>query len=96
MLIVVETSFYNAYAVDFAGIPELVEKLQRQGKAVFLVSGGFRVIIDPIAKLLDLPNGHVFANTILHKVSFQVHEYCRAHRLRHSNDKNQILQCTNC
>ena len=51
-----------------AGIPELVGKLQRKAKAVFLVSGGFRVIINPIAQQLTIPLDHVFANTILHKV----------------------------
>ena len=42
--------------------------LQRQDKAVFLVSGGFHAIIDPIAEHLGLPASHVFANTILYKV----------------------------
>ena len=36
---------------------------------MFLVSGGFRVIIEPIAKLLNIPSENVYANTILHKVS---------------------------
>ena len=35
---------------------------------MFLVSGGFRVIINPIAQQLNIPLDHVFANTILHKV----------------------------
>lgn len=51
-----------------AGIPELVKLLQRQSKAVFLVSGGFHAIIDPIAEHLAIPASHVFANTILYKV----------------------------
>lgn len=37
-------------------------------KAVFLVSGGFRVVINPIADLLCIPREHVFANTLLFKV----------------------------
>ena len=51
-----------------AGILELVGKLQSKAKAVFLVSGGFRVIINPVAQQLNIPLDHVFANTILHKV----------------------------
>jgi len=47
------------------GIPELVRRLQAKGTAVFLVSGGFRAIINPIADLLSIPRSHVFANTIL-------------------------------
>ncbi|CAL8468467.1 g8007 [Coccomyxa elongata] len=47
------------------GIPELVDLLQSRGTGVFLVSGGFRVIIDPIADILKIPRDHVFANKIL-------------------------------
>ena len=50
------------------GIPELVSSLQSRGKDVFLVSGGFRVIIEPIAEILNIPKQNVFANNILHKV----------------------------
>jgi len=49
------------------GIPELVQKLVGSGKKVFLVSGGFRVIINPVATMLGIPLEHVFANSILHK-----------------------------
>lgn len=51
-----------------AGIPELVRRLQSRGTAIFLVSGGFHAIIDPIAQHLGIPAEHVFANTILFKV----------------------------
>ena len=51
-----------------AGISELVARLQARGADVFLVSGGFRAIIDPIADLLAIPHDHVFANTILFQV----------------------------
>lgn len=47
------------------GIPELVAALKAQGKQVFLVSGGFRIVIHPIAESLGIPVDHVFANTIL-------------------------------
>jgi phosphoserine phosphatase len=47
------------------GIPELVEVLNKQGKAVFLVSGGFRQVIHPLADSLGIPLSNVFANTIL-------------------------------
>ena len=47
------------------GIPELVKKLEARGTQVFLVSGGFRAIINPIAASLGIPLSHVYANTIL-------------------------------
>jgi len=52
------------------GIPKLVGALQRAGKGVFLVSGGFRAVIHPIAESLGIPEENVYANTILFDVSF--------------------------
>jgi len=49
------------------GIPQLVALLQSQGKAVFLVSGGFRQVIHPIAESLNIPVDNVFANQLLFK-----------------------------
>lgn len=46
------------------GIPELVQRLHAQGKGVFLVSGGFRAVIHPIADSLGIPLSNVYANTI--------------------------------
>lgn len=43
--------------------------LRARGQQVFLVSGGFRQVIHPLAASLDIPLSHVFANTILHDVS---------------------------
>ena len=51
-----------------AGIRELTQRLQERGTAVYLVSGGFRSIINPIADMLNIPRDHVYANTILYKV----------------------------
>lgn len=51
------------------GIPELIQKLRSKNQQVFLVSGGFRQIIHPLAETLDIPLTHVFANTILFNVS---------------------------
>ncbi|QDZ23796.1 phosphoserine phosphatase [Chloropicon primus] len=46
------------------GIAGLVAALQGKGKAVYLVSGGFRVMIDPVADELRIPRENVFANTL--------------------------------
>jgi hypothetical protein len=45
-----------------------VAALQGGGKAVFLVSGGFRQVIHPIAQQLGIPLDHVYANQLLFKV----------------------------
>ena len=53
-----------------------MKSLQSRGCQVFLVSGGFRAIIEPIASVLGIPQGHVFANTILFKVMPVVRSKC--------------------
>jgi phosphoserine phosphatase len=51
------------------GIRELVSALQARKVGVFLVSGGFRAVIHPIAESLGIPLENVYANTILFDVS---------------------------
>ncbi|CEG35819.1 phosphoserine phosphatase [Plasmopara halstedii] len=46
------------------GIRKLVATLKNKKIDVFLVSGGFRVMIEPIAEELDIPLSNVYANTI--------------------------------
>jgi len=47
------------------GVGRLVAALRARGTEVYLVSGGFRQMIHPVADLLGLPRGNVFANTVL-------------------------------
>ncbi|CAG5131191.1 unnamed protein product [Candidula unifasciata] len=47
------------------GIKELIKELKAKNKMVFLVSGGFRSIIAPVANELGIPQEHVFANRLL-------------------------------
>lgn len=44
---------------------ELVEILQKRKVNVFLVSGGFRIVINPVADLLQIERKNVYANTLL-------------------------------
>lgn len=46
------------------GVGALVGRLHALKKQVFLVSGGFKVMIEPIAEDLGIPKENVFANTI--------------------------------
>jgi phosphoserine phosphatase len=43
------------------GVKDVFETLLAQGKAVYIISGGLRQAILPLAKLLGLPDAHVFA-----------------------------------
>jgi len=47
------------------GVQEVVKRLKAQGTDVYLVSGGFRNMIKPVAEKLDIPDENVYANTIL-------------------------------
>mmetsp|Transcript_6028 Transcript_6028/g.15368 ORF Transcript_6028/g.15368 Transcript_6028/m.15368 type:complete len:289 (-) Transcript_6028:160-1026(-) len=47
------------------GVRELFTALRASGKTVYLVSGGFRQMIAPVAAALGVPNENIFANKIL-------------------------------
>ncbi|KAG6390035.1 hypothetical protein SASPL_151513 [Salvia splendens] len=47
------------------GIEALVNKLHEKNKSVYLVSGGFRQMINPIATLLGIPLENIYANQLL-------------------------------
>lgn len=47
------------------GFKEMLERVRRRGTEVYLVSGGFRQMINPIADLLNIPRDHIFANNLL-------------------------------
>lgn len=49
-----------------AGMLRLSEALHARGKEVFLVSGGFRQMIEPVARIIGIDDrANVYANTIL-------------------------------
>jgi len=48
------------------GMRETVRRLQARGTEVFLVSGGFHELIDPVAKMLNIPVSNVYANRLLY------------------------------
>ncbi|KAB0799978.1 hypothetical protein PPYR_07858 [Photinus pyralis] len=47
------------------GIEDLVQMLHEKTVPVYLVSGGFRRLIGPVAKRLNIPEGRIYANTLL-------------------------------
>jgi phosphoserine phosphatase len=47
------------------GIRELFDSLRAAGKQVYLVSGGFRQMIDPVATELNVPRENIFANNLI-------------------------------
>jgi phosphoserine phosphatase len=47
------------------GVAQLVESLQKKNVDVWLVSGGFRIMIEPVAEKLNIPITNIVANHIL-------------------------------
>ncbi|XP_010459495.1 PREDICTED: phosphoserine phosphatase, chloroplastic-like [Camelina sativa] len=47
------------------GIEELVKKLRANNIDVYLISGGFRQMINPVASILGIPRENIFANNLL-------------------------------
>ncbi|KAK6637314.1 hypothetical protein RUM44_007729 [Polyplax serrata] len=57
--------FLREHPISFTpGIENLVKLLKQRNVDVYLVSGGFRRIIEPIRQRLELPEENVFANSI--------------------------------
>ena len=46
------------------GIQDLIQALHERNTHVYLVSGGFRQMIEPIASILDIPKDRIYANTL--------------------------------
>jgi len=51
------------------GIEDLIETLLEVGKDVYLVSGGFRIMIEPVAFAVCVSKKNIYANTILFDAS---------------------------
>lgn len=47
------------------GIAKLIEELHKKNKEVYLVSGGFRQLIYPVADMVGVSHDHVYANNLL-------------------------------
>jgi len=47
------------------GVAELIDLLHERKIPVYLITGGFHSIVDPVAKKLNIPSKNVFANQLL-------------------------------
>jgi phosphoserine phosphatase len=57
------------------GVERLVELLMENGTDVYLVSGGFRIMIEPVAKTLCIAKDNIVANTIFFDEETNTGEY---------------------
>jgi len=74
------------------GIQAVVKGLQVMGKDVYLVSGGFRNMIRPIAEALDIPDHMVYANTIVFNKNGQYKGFNRREPTSRSGGKSRVLR----
>ncbi|CAH9092755.1 unnamed protein product [Cuscuta epithymum] len=51
------------------GIDELVSLLKNRKREIYLISGGFRQMISPVASILGIPSKNIFANELLFETS---------------------------
>lgn len=61
----IETLLNEQPLVLTSGVVQLMESLQKKNVDVWLVSGGFRIMIEPVAKTLNIPITNIVANHIL-------------------------------
>lgn len=47
------------------GVERLMKSLQNAGVNIRLVSGGFRIMIEPVADILNMPHTNIVANMLL-------------------------------
>ncbi|KAA8492338.1 Glycerol-3-phosphate dehydrogenase NAD(+) [Porphyridium purpureum] len=62
-------AFVNSHPVEKRLVPNirtLIEELQARNVEVFLISGGFRELILPVAKALGVPKSNIFANRFVY------------------------------
>jgi glycerol-3-phosphate dehydrogenase (NAD+) len=59
------------------GIQDLIKELQARKVEVFLISGGFRELILPLADVLGIPRGNIYANRFVYVADDNLddHEY---------------------
>jgi len=74
------------------GIQEVIKRLHAKHVDVFLVSGGFRNMITPIAEQLDIPTDMVYANVVLFRRGGQYAGFDRTAPTCRSDGKPKVLQ----
>jgi phosphoserine phosphatase len=61
----IETLLKDQPLVLTSGVTKLMQSLQKKNVDIWLVSGGFRIMIEPIAETLKIPISNIVANHIL-------------------------------
>ena len=73
------------------GVDELITSLQDRGTSVYLVSGGFRIMIEPLAKMLNVNIENIYANNILFDEDGNYAGFCKDEPTSASQGKPKAL-----
>ncbi|KAI3991047.1 hypothetical protein MKX01_017207 [Papaver californicum] len=73
------------------GIDELIKTLQANNNDVYLISGGFRQMIHPVALVLGIPAENIFANQLLFGSSGGLWGLTRMNLLRESHQYKKMV-----
>jgi len=74
------------------GVADLVAALKEDGKDVYLVSGGFRLMIEPVAARLNIPIENIFANTIFFNENGEYSSFDANEPTSKDGGKPQVVQ----
>ncbi|CAD6205637.1 GSCOCG00009941001-RA-CDS [Cotesia congregata] len=74
------------------GIKELVDKLHEKNKKVFLISGGFRCLISPVATRLNISQDNIFANRLLFNFAGEFGGFDENELTAKSGGKAQVIK----
>jgi phosphoserine phosphatase len=73
-------------------VDELVSLLHSRHIPVYLVSGGFRLIINPVADRLGIERTRVFANTLKFDSEGNYESFCEAEMTSESGGKGRVIE----
>ncbi|KAK6296741.1 phosphoserine phosphatase isoform X1 [Coregonus clupeaformis] len=74
-----------------AGIKELVDSLHQRNVKVFLISGGFRCIVEHVATQLNIPLHHVYANRLKFYFNGEYAGFDETQPTSESNGKGKVI-----
>lgn len=74
------------------GIKELIDLLHKRKVHVYLVSGGFKITIYPVADTLNIDRENVFANELLHDEQGNYIGFCKDQPTSESGGKPRVME----
>ena len=74
------------------GVEELVQLLHKNATPVYLISGGFRRIIAPIAEKLNIPKSNIFANRLIFSNTGEYEGFDESELTSQSGGKGKVIE----